>query len=81
MVKPRWFKDTEYDDTGDYGTTFDNNNTDTDTDTDKNEDNPSPTHECVVCATKIYIQSETRKRPPHYCKQCEEVNYHVKINT
>ena len=79
MVNPRWFNDTKYDDTGDYGRTFNNNNTDKNTN--KDEDNPTPTHECVVCATKIYIQSETRKRPPHYCKKCEEVNYHVKINT
>jgi len=78
MVNPRWFNDTKYDDTGDYGRTFNNNNTDKNTN--KDEDNPTPTHECVVCATKIYIQSETRKRPPHYCKKCEEVNYHVKIN-
>jgi len=78
MVNPRWFNDTKYDDTGDYGRTFNNNNTDKNTN--KDEDNPTPTHECVVCATKIYIQSETRKRPPHYCKKCQEVNYHVKIN-
>lgn len=73
VVKQNWWDEDVYNDAGN-SDPFSNRNSDSDSDK-----SSSPTHECVVCGKKIYIQSEPRKRAPHYCKRCDDVNYHVRI--
>jgi len=73
VVKQNWWDDDLYND-ADNSDSFSNRDSGSDYD-----ESPSPSHECVVCGNRIYIQSEPRKRAPHYCERCDDVNYHVRI--
>jgi len=73
VLKQNWWDDPLYNDVDD-GDSFSNRDSSVSSD-----DSPSPTHECVVCGRKIYIPSEPRKRAPHFCERCDDVNSHVRI--
>lgn len=47
---------------------------------DEQDDNRvDPTHECVHCGSPARIESETRRRAPHFCDECDTVTDHQRV--
>lgn len=45
----------------------------------EDEERVDPTHECVHCGSPARIESETRRRAPHFCDECDTVTDHQRV--
>lgn len=46
----------------------------------KEKEKEKPTHKCIQCENKVRIQSETRKRAPHFCNECIRITSHQRLD-
>lgn len=50
-----------------------------DADEEEDDERVDPTHECVHCGSPAHIESETRRRAPHFCDECDTVTDHRRL--